>query len=206
MAKFLTSLGCVLCVLAAGIPASTWAMPSSQGALHGNKGPQSVPLSQRAMSMGKSSVQGREGALRRVAQEKGSSQSLHGSNKPVPAAAWVIEGVGAVAFALGFVGLAIGYGNIVRRDQLVEEAVNGYGGLATEIKALEDSGVILATLGWIVGGVGVVMMAVGAIWIVSHKVRAQPKIEAAGRASSAKPMAAGRASPQGAKVLWQAGF
>ena len=91
------------------------------------------------------------------------------SNSPqVPQTAWVIEGTGAVLMGLGFISITAGYSFIGRRDQLVQEAERGQNSLATEVRENEDIGTTLLTVGWVVGGIGVTGMLIGAIWLVTY--------------------------------------
>ncbi len=96
------------------------------------------------------------------------ADTLSTSPSNVPKAAWLIEGTGAVLMGIGFISITAGYSFIGRRDQLIKDAERGGDSPATEVRETEDTGMTLLTVGWIVGGVGVTAMLVGAAWIIFH--------------------------------------
>lgn len=94
---------------------------------------------------------------------------------PLPKAVLVLEGISATVTGVGLILLGIGASNIGIRNQISclnadDDSLFGAceKGSATEIKQLEDSGLVLLTAGWISLGVGITGMVVGGIWMLTH--------------------------------------
>ena len=115
-----------------------------------------------------------------MAQSKTSSQVVR---RPLPSTlktqwptgAWILEGVGIIMITGGIVCLGLSAGQLTLRDQLINQAKTDFGDRgrtevqATEIQAAENNGVGLDAAGWIVGGVGMGLLVVGAVWMFSHR-------------------------------------
>lgn len=92
-----------------------------------------------------------------------------------PVGAWVLEGVGAAVVVGGAVCFALSAGRMTDRDQKIKEANadiknNGFSDVsAAAVKKAEDEAIALNTAGWVVTGVGVALVLVGAIWMFVHR-------------------------------------
>lgn len=86
-----------------------------------------------------------------------------------PTGAWVVESVGAVLSGVGFVMIGLGYGSITRRDQLYKQSQQGQKIEARDIRSFEDTGIALATAGWISAGIGLAAMVTGVVWLFVHR-------------------------------------
>ncbi len=119
----------------------------------------------------------------RLAQSQGDSKQNKDEEIPGgqwPIGAWVLEGVGAAVVVGGLVCFAISAGRMTDRDRKIKEANediknNGFSDVsASAVKQAEDEAIVLDRVGWIVTGVGVGLVLVGAIWMFVHRPP-QPK-------------------------------
>ncbi|MCB9637458.1 MAG: hypothetical protein H6728_10000 [Myxococcales bacterium] len=131
--------------------------------------------------------------------QKGQADPIPGGNWPV--GAWVLEGLGAAIVAGGLVCFALSAGRLTTRDKLIKEANediknNGVSDVsAADVKSAEDDGIALNTAGWIVTGVGVGLVVVGAIWMFVHQPPKAKYVRRDGSSPAGSPTMAGFARP-----------
>ncbi|HAA59213.1 MAG TPA: hypothetical protein DCE42_30980 [Myxococcales bacterium] len=102
----------------------------------------------------------------------------------LPQGALILEGVGVTVAGIGAIIFAVGRTNIGLRNQLAcvgqeDAGIDFFGtsfggcvkGSAREAKELEDSGIMLLTVGSITMGVGAAALVIGTIWLLAD----QPK-------------------------------
>ncbi|MCK6510079.1 hypothetical protein L6R29_08945 [Myxococcota bacterium] len=171
--------------LIAWCSSEAWAKPTAQ-TLGNNKAysHQTERAERAARSNGSKEAQGHEIVRRlRLAQSQGDSKQNKDEEIPGgqwPVGAWVLEGVGAAVVIGGLVCFSLSAGRMTDRDRKIKEANediknNGFSDVsASAVKQAEDEAITLGTVGWIVTGVGVGLVLVGAIWMFVHRPP-QPK-------------------------------
>ncbi len=95
-----------------------------------------------------------------------------------PTAAWTVESIGAVLGAVGVIAIGFGTSFLNESKNLEKKAINSTKledvPTAQEVKSQQDTGTGLIVGGWVVAGVGVTVMVVGAIWLLAHKPKSAP--------------------------------